>query len=229
MVEVPAAGRADNESIMNLPIPDVATLQAMLQALKDPRQLHAIVGHLPIAVAAFFPLLLLVQLGTGNRSHVLRWTTVVGYFAAAVVGWYATESGHMAVAWEHAAVARTPEALAVLETHEKMGDIVPIALAVVGVLMVLTAIPRKLVSIPVLVLALAAGCATAVWVGVTAHHGGTLVYMHGFNTPASANNAVALPEVPAEVEPKLTEPVPAPAPDDDDEPRKKGFFGIPTN
>ncbi len=213
---------------MSLPIPDMSVLHAMLDALDDPRHLHAILIHAPIAVAALFPVAVLVLVCSGGRSHVLRWTTALGYLAAAVLAWYAAEAGAMAVAFEHAPDVRTAEALHVLERHESMGSKVPIILGVIGAMLVLTAIPKKIIRFPLLLLTLLASVAAAGWVGVTAYHGGELVYDHGVNTPATSNNATAIP-VRTRPQPAAPPAEATDAPPAEDSGRKKGFFGIPTD
>lgn len=217
---------------MNLPIPDLSALSSMLRVLDDPRQLHAALVHVPIALAMLFPLGVLVLLCTGGRSHTLRWTLVVGYLLAAVAGWYAAEAGEMAVLYEHAPATRTAEALTTLERHEDMGDVAPIVLGVMGVLVMLTAIPKRLVRVLTLVVSLAGSVAAAGWIGLTAHHGGELVYVHGLNTPATPNNvpgdAVMLDHTAHTPPPSQTTPETDSDPAED-EPRKPGFFGIPTD
>jgi uncharacterized membrane protein len=212
---------------MNLPLPDMSAVQSMLDVVNDPRQLHAALVHVPIAVAALGPVMVLVLTCTGGKSHVLRWTTALLYLAAGVLGWYAAEAGQMAVLYEHAPASRTAEALEVLTEHERLGDIVPLLMAGVGVLLVLTAIPKRLLRVGFLALSLLASVAAAGWVGLTAHHGGQLVYHHGMNTPTTPNNAPPPPSAPRQ--PSEPQAGTSPAPDPDQPERKRGFFGIPTD
>lgn len=217
---------------MSLPfLPELPSVDALWAVISDPRRLHAAMVHVPIALALVLPLGMLTFLCLGGRSHVGRWSLVVAYGLAAVCGWYAAESGEMAVQYEHAPASRSVEALELIELHERFGDVVPMILAGCAVLLVLTAIPGRAVRLTFLLLSLAASLGAAGWVGVTAHYGGELVYQHGVNTPATVNNA---PPPPALVPGRdattgVEKGAPNTADAAPDPPRQRGFFGIPSD
>lgn len=165
------------------------TFGEMFETLSNPQTRHAAMVHLPIAVALLGVLALFGFAATAGRSKAMYWCCVVLYVVGAGVAWMAEEAGEDAVAALDTSVMTEP-ALEHLETHEEMGERVTIWLAVTAGLIACT---RLTVIKPqwqrvVLVVAVLTGLGAAAYVGVTAHHGGELVYAYGVGTPSSPNN-----------------------------------------
>lgn len=150
----------------------------ILQMLKDPHALHAAAVHLPIALGVLgVPLVLLVFV-TRSKSLAVKWIALASFAVcsmgcafAANVGERAEDSLRELSAAEESSVSR----------HEELGEngwvwpLVPGALIGISLL----ASKHRFVSMASQVLALVASLAVATWVGITAHAGGELVYLHG--------------------------------------------------
>ena len=169
--------------MFDLPIGEI--LDAMTRAPVR----HAAMVHLPIAVSMLGLMGLLGLVLTRGRSKTLRYGCVAIYAIGALAGWMAHGAGEEALALLDTSVMTEP-ALERIETHESMGERVWIWLAVTAVITVITGFAgqESRLKMVVLTLAVLAGIGASVYVAVTAHHGGTLVYEYGVGTPASPNN-----------------------------------------
>jgi uncharacterized membrane protein len=153
----------------------------MMESWSDPASRHAMVVHFPIVLSILGVPLAIATLAWPKRA-ALRWIAVALFVVMAATSWVARGSGHLAENGVSSALSIAGDDR--LEQHEDMGDTVWLfAVAVAGCLAG-TAIPRAAVRIGAGVIgsALALGCAA--WVGVTAHHGGALVYVHGAVVPS---------------------------------------------
>jgi uncharacterized membrane protein len=161
-------------------------LQVITSLAGSPQQLHAILVHLPIAAAMIGLLMLLTLACSGGRSAGIRWTLVLVYLLGAGAGFLAGESGEQA-----AAQLRYPlveAAQATLREHEKLAEPIWVGMLVMAVLVMCTATSSAGLRATVLTLATIVGLALTTWVGVTAHHGGQLVYRYGVGVPATPDN-----------------------------------------
>lgn len=182
----------------------------MLSILDKPSMLHAAVVHLPIAlVVVGIPMLVLSAIF--HRSVALRLLTLLVYLSAAVSGWVAEETGEGAN--RHVPLEIPAAVSALRDEHMEMGERVPIAAAVVAVLVLLSFVPFKEARAGFHLLALVAAVISAGLTAYTAHLGGELVYDHGVGTPHMAIYAPKPPAPPAaETAPTDAAPMPAPAP-----------------
>lgn len=158
----------------------VGLAQAILESFRSPPRLHAMVVHLPVALALLGLLVLAALALTRGRSGTLRWLALSVYLLGAAMGYAAYATGERAE--DHLGdigVQLSGPALAEFNQHTEMGEIVWLFLAGAAALTALTAVNRPRVRAAAMALALAAGITAAGWVFVTAHHGGALVYVHG--------------------------------------------------
>jgi len=191
---------------------------ALLESFNDPQKLHAIMVHIPIAVAALGLLLVLGVAITGGKSAGLRWTTVFIYTFGVLAALWAVDAGDQAVdalddakrvpasyvtAEQHEHTeGETEEAEAdesdpgiIMHRHEELGRYFWVGLAIVGVLIMLAAIRVTWWKSLVIFLAILVGAANVVWVGVIAHYGGEMVYQHQIGVPSPASQAPETPVV----------------------------------
>jgi uncharacterized membrane protein len=164
------------------------SIDAIVNATRDPQQLHAMFTHLPIALTMLGLVMALLLLISGGRSHGFRWACVIVYSLAAVLAWVTMETGEKA---EHALPAINQTAHAVLHDHEELAHWLWPMLAGAAVLLVLSAIPKTFARAVFLVLSVIAGLTAAAWVVMIAHLGGELVYVHGVGVPQTTNNLVS--------------------------------------
>jgi len=169
-----------------------AIFQSMQQTLNSSQALHAATVHLPIAAAVFGVLLLIALLLSAGKNDGLRWATILVFALGAAAGFFAMESGEDAMRQLSPVAHELSDAASQdLEQHEEMGEKVWGLLALTAGLVALSALKRPWVRITALSLASVAAVTTLIWVGVTAHHGGQLVYRHGAGVPDSPNNNVS--------------------------------------
>jgi uncharacterized membrane protein len=156
-------------------------INEMLEAFLDPRMRHAMLVHLPIVLAVLaLPLTLAAALRRDDKT--LRVLTLIVYLAFAGAAYVTAESGEDAEAAIDGELSE--EAYATLEDHEELAETlwmlglaaaVPAAFALAG--------PQRLRLVAPWA-ALVLGVVATGWVAAVAHHGGTLVYVHGVNTPS---------------------------------------------
>ena len=184
-------------------------INEMIQASQHPPRLHAMVVHFPIAISVIGLIMLFVLAFTGGKSNGWRWACVLVYAIGAGTAFVAFQSGQQALS--DASSSLTSDAVSELASrHEEMGEKVWIFLAVTTVLIAVTAIPYPPCRIGFLVLSILAGIATAGWVAVTGHEGGTLVYMHGIGTRSTqAQDSGSADATPPPVSPKSPAPASA--------------------
>ena len=181
-------------------------LQSFNETLNSPQQLHAAIVHLPIAAAVFGAIAVIALLCTAGKNNTLRWSAGVIFAFGAITGFMGEQTGDNAMRDIHPTVGEfTDRAQDDLYEHEEMGAKVWRFLAFTGVLVALSAVKKQWVRITALSLATLAAIGSGVFVGITAHYGGQLVYRHGTGVPASPNNKPAA-EPPVTTQP-TTNPV----------------------
>lgn len=151
----------------------------MLEATRQPSTLHAMMVHLPIALGMLGPFLLLWLMMTRGKSESVRWLIVTLYAVGVVTAVLAMQSG-MAAAHQAGVTGRV--AVAVHE-HEEMGEKVWALMAGCGILTALSCIAWRPVRWGSLILGLLLSAFTLVWIALTGHLGGMLVYEHGVGVP----------------------------------------------
>lgn len=175
-------------------------LHSLQETLHSPQQFHAAMVHLPIAASVFGLLALIALLFTAGKNNTLRWSAVAIFAIGAATGFLAEESGEEAMmSIEPVGGLLSDSAADELETHEEMGERVWLALLATSAVIAVSAVKRPWVRITALSLGTAAAIAAALFVAITAHHGGQLVYRHGAGVPDSSNNNTA--PVPAATQP----------------------------
>jgi hypothetical protein len=88
----------------------------------------------------------------------------------------------------------SPDVRKQVETHQWFAEQVWIFAAVTAVLLLICIIRKEWFRMAFSLLALLASVAAGLWVGVTGHYGGALVYKHGVGTPiAVTEDAVKAP------------------------------------
>ena len=167
-------------------------MQEYLDILKTPPMLHAIAGHMPIALAMLgFPLVLLAVLI--RRWRALHWFALLTYAIAAASAYGAMLTGEEAM--EAAPNTLSAEIWQGIEAHEELGEIAWIGALVTFVLLAVMFINQSRLRMITGILAIIASLATAGIIAVTAHRGGMLVYEHGVGTRL-VNGPAAVPSEP---------------------------------
>ncbi len=159
----------------------------MLEGLQQPLRFHAAVVHLPIAVGVLGFLLVLMRLVTGGRSNALRWGAILIYAVGAGTALLAVRSGE-ALEDHHLPATITDAAYDAVHAHEKAAEPLWIAMLVPLVLLMLSQIPKTMIRVLCLILALLSSLVLGGWVAYAGHLGGSLVYEHGLGVPTSPNN-----------------------------------------
>lgn len=159
----------------------MSDLSELFSAFSNPQMRHAILGHMPIALAVLgIPLTLLSALLPKNRT--CRMMALVAFAVLAISAWMTVQSGEGA----HDAMNKvlTPEVYEEIEKHEEMAEkLWFFALAGVIMLAVADRFAKSAIRTSASWLAVLTASAASLWVAVTAHHGGTLVYTYGVGTP----------------------------------------------
>ncbi len=187
----------------------------MLETLFRPQLLHAVLVHFPVALAILgVPVVYLCALYASNSRVLVRLAAVI-YAVLTLFALLAMFSGTAA----RRAVPATVDAEVweLIHRHEWMGSHVWMFAAVTTVLLVLSFIQLNWFRVLVIALAMATSLATAIWVAMTGHYGGILVYEHGVGTPYVR----VADEAPAEPDPPDVEPIPEEAIDEPEEPAEE--------
>lgn len=149
--------------------------------IPNTQEAHAIAAHLPIGLSVFGVLLVAAAVVIKTEREVLRWVASATYLLLALTAYIAVMTGEDSRSEVAGTVSKA--IWEIIDDHEYMAEYVwmfGIGTAVLMAASVFTKdTPRRVVGIATLVAALA----TAVWVGLTGHHGGTLVYQHGIGIP----------------------------------------------
>lgn len=168
-------------------------MNSLLESWNDPHARHAMLVHLPIVLGALGALPVLALLLTRMRSRSLQWVCAAVFVLASSGAWLASNAGEDA---EHALNegAMSPAAKQTLERHEQLGEtgwlwpLIPLA-ALGGA----AVIKKKRVKVALGGVTLVAAVGVGVWVSMTAHEGGRLVYVHGVGVPGGAGQSSAEP------------------------------------
>lgn len=181
-------------------------LEEMLSVFRDPQARHAALVHAPIVLSLLAPLAAGLSALHRAENRALRGLTVACFAALLLSALSATWSGEAALAEIGEA---TIEARRVAQTHANMASRVW-GFAAVGMLLAGGAwLQRRALARVAAALATVVGVMAAGWVGVTAHHGGTLVYSFGIGTPsplASAGASRLSPEFTTQPADSLNDP-----------------------
>ncbi len=192
-----------------------------LDTFRSPAMVHALVVHAPISLAFLGLPLVLLAAALKERGAGIRWLAVAAYLGLVIAAVLTLQTGEEARSALPNAPGVIDEAVwNLVHNHEGMAGKVWIFALVTALLTACTAAQSPRMRVTAGTLAVLAALATAGWIGLTGHYGGTLVYVHGLGTPAlqykqqliaqgqtPAATTPATPAVPAPVE---TAPAPAP-------------------
>ncbi len=149
--------------------------------IPNTQEAHAIAAHLPIGLSVFGVILVVAAVAIKTERDVLRWAACAAYLLLALSAYIAVETGEDS----RSEVAGTvPKAIwDILDDHEFMAEYVWMfgigTAALMAASVIAKGTPRRVTGTATVVAALA----TAIWVGVMGHHGGTLVYQYGIGIP----------------------------------------------
>lgn len=158
----------------------MAMLEAIRETMSDPQMKHAATVHLPIALSMLGVLLVLLAAFLGGRSRAMAWTAFGAYVLLIFIARFAVNTGEDTQNDLNVAYAQINE---LVNEHEEMAEKVWMFALAVSVVLLVGALTKARVRIASAVIALILSLVTALWIGTTAHHGGTLVYAYGAGTP----------------------------------------------
>ena len=151
----------------------------MLKALENPAMRHAAVVHLPLALSTIgVPFVIVAAIA--SKRHWPRWTALLLYLVFAGAAWFALQTGEDAEALMKR--NQPSQAFDLVHEHEEMGEKIWIFAAVVTALIAVSAFRKPLVRHGAAWVGVLAALFTAGWVAVTAHHGGSAVYLYAVGT-----------------------------------------------
>lgn len=148
----------------------------VLDILKQPQALHAAAVHAPIVLSMLAALVAALSALLTRRVAWLPTLTVVCLSALVACSWVAANAGEDAFAriGDASLAARQTAVL-----HRAMGEKVWLLSLGTLVLACGTWLPRARLGVAARIATAGVASLTAAWTGLTAHHGGTLVYKHG--------------------------------------------------
>lgn len=168
----------------------MVTPQEVFKVLSHPPALHAALVHAPIMLSMIGALLCALVLATRGRNLTLQVSAGVCLATALVSALAAANAGENAFALMGDApdIARQNA-----ETHRWMAEKVWLLAGITLITWGLSWAKPARLSLAGRIGAAASSGVLAAWVGLTAHHGGTLVYQHGIGvqpqTPAPGGSS----------------------------------------
>lgn len=129
----------------------------------------------------FGVLIVAIALVLKTHRDVLRWGAVATYVALAATAYVAVDTGDDARAEVSGAISAG--IWETIDKHENMAEKVWMFGLGTAALMVISIFLRGTARLGIGVASFAAAIAAAVWVGLTGHHGGALVYEYGIGIP----------------------------------------------
>ena len=203
-----------------------------LDTFRSPAMVHALVVHAPISLAFLGLPLVLLAAALKERGAGIRWLAVAAYLGLVIAAVLTLQTGEEARSALPNAPGVIDEAVwNLVHNHEGMAGKVWIFALVTALLTACTAAQSPRMRVTAGTLAVLAALATAGWIGLTGHYGGTLVYVHGLGTPAlqykqqliaqGQTPAATTPATPAVPRPSRRAPAPAAGP------RRAGRRGPP--
>lgn len=180
-------------------------MSSFMQTLNDPHARHAMLVHAPIALGILTVIPMLALACSRFRSKALIGVCAGAFVLTSVGAALAANAGEAAM---DRVLERgtTGVERAAMDEHEELAEIAwvwPIIPAGLlgGVALFYKRGPVRIASGT---LATAASIGVAVWIGLTAHAGGRLVYVHGLGVPPRAEKRTDTPAPPASSTPKQT-------------------------
>ena len=158
----------------------MAFFEAMRETMSDPQMKHAATVHLPIALSMLGVLLVLLAAFLGGKSRAMAWTAFGAYVLLIFIARFAVGTGEDTQNDLNVAYAQINE---LVNEHEEMAEKVWMFGLAVSVVLLVGAVTKARVRIASACVAVIVSIVTAMWIAMTAHHGGTLVYAYGAGTP----------------------------------------------
>lgn len=157
----------------------------MLDTLHNPAMVHALAVHAPISLAFLGVPLVILAASFKEKGATIRWLAVAAYLGLTVAAVITVQTGVGAreALPNEAGVIEEP-VWRLVHNHEDMAEKVWVFALVTTLFTACTAAQGPRLRVAAGVLAVLAAIATAGWIGLTGHYGGTLVYVHGLGTPA---------------------------------------------
>lgn len=156
----------------------------LFETFTNPSMLHAAIVHLPIALAIVGIPLVYVCAALNGDKNTLRWVAVGCYATLTICAIGAEWSGD-------GARGKVPPELPAtvwndIDRHESMGEAVWIFGAITTALLLLSVARIQTLRSASIALAMVASLGAGIWVVLTGHYGGMLIYSHGLGTPMMA-------------------------------------------
>ncbi len=157
----------------------------LLDMFGKPAMVHALAVHAPISLAFLGVPLVVLSAILEEKGSAIRWLAIAAYLGLTIAAFATVQTGVNAR-------EALPNGTGVIEepvwnlvhNHEEMARKVWIFSLVTAILTACTIVKSPRIRAGVGVLAVLAALATATWVALTGHYGGTMVYVHGLGTPA---------------------------------------------
>lgn len=157
----------------------MGVLEDMLNAMNDPAMRHAAVVHLPLALS-LIGIPFLVASAIATKSKAMRWSALLLYAVFACSAWLAMQTGEDARG--HLTGNTAGEAFELVDEHEEMGEWIWIFAFGITALIALSAASKPALRRGAAWTAVLGAAFTAGWAAVTAHHGGSAVYLYAAGT-----------------------------------------------
>lgn len=152
----------------------------------DPHARHAIIVHWPIVLCSLAPVLILLVIFTRAKKRSLVLMAAACCLLGSVCAFVAEQSGEgaeMSLSARYAPISAV-EGQAIHE-HEELAENGWLWPLIPAACLLLCLVPFKppFARALLLTLALLSAAGVTAWVALTAHAGGTLVYVHGLGVP----------------------------------------------
>jgi uncharacterized membrane protein len=167
--------------------------QEMMQTFRDPHALHAMLVHIPLALAVLGLLPLAFLAATKFKSGPLKLLCIAWFLIASGGAFMAANTGEEAEDGVEAFRVLTPEQSAAMHDHEELGENGWIWALIPAGLVAATFVPKRRIAVPAGILAMVAAGGVTVWAVLTGHAGGRLVYIHGLGVPSNPAPVRGLP------------------------------------
>ena len=170
---------------------------SVIEELISPQVLHAVLVHLPLALGMIGIPMVFIGAVTKMNNPTLRWVIFFVYVFMALTALPAAFMGARALS---AAEGTMPAAaVAIAESHKWMAKNAWVLPLITAFLVLICRTKQEWFRVAVATLAVLAGVAAGIWMGITGYYGGELVYGYGIGTPAAQTQSLPKqpPRVPA--------------------------------
>jgi len=151
------------------------------QYIPSTQEAHAIAAHLPVALSVIGVVGVLAALIARTQRDALRWAVVGLYIVLAACAYISGQTGEKARLAVSGSIS--PTIWETIDRHEWLADRVWMFGLGTAVVMAASIAASGGLRTSMSVVTVLASLATAGWVGLTGHEGGTLVYEHGIGIP----------------------------------------------